>query len=417
MTKEQTLAPKLRFGNSEEYGPLETVVFDELFVFSQGKNIKQKEAAPHFKTPCVRYGELYHMYSEVITEVINRTNLDPAELRFSEGNEILLPSAGEDPLDIGSASALMLKGVAIGRTINVLQPKCTREYDQRFASYYINRVLRKRISQLARGASISNVYNTDLRELTIRLPPLAEQVKIAEFLTSLDRMIGLHQRKHDKLVTLKQAMLQKMFPQDGATTPQIRFKGFEGDWDRKTVGDLATFSKGQGYSKKDLRKEGVPIILYGRLYTAYETEIANVDTFADEQDGSVKSEGNEVIVPSSGETSEDIARASAVTQSGVILGGDLNVIKPCDDLDPCFLALTLSYGKPQKDLAQKAQGKSVVHVRNSDIEPLEIPVPDVPEQQRIGNYFRKIDVLISKHATQLEKLKNIKSACLEKMFV
>ena len=96
--------PKLRFKEfSENYKKYK---FEDIFSFSTGKNIKQNEASPNFDIPCVRYGELYHMYSEVINKVINKTNLDKSELTFSQGNEILLPSAGEDPLDIGSASAL-----------------------------------------------------------------------------------------------------------------------------------------------------------------------------------------------------------------------------------------------------------------------------------------------------------------------
>jgi type I restriction enzyme S subunit len=129
------------------------------------------------------------------------------------------------------------------------------------------------------------------------------------------------------------------------------------------------------------------------------------------------SRGNEVVVPASGETAEDIARASAVIRKGVILGGDLNIISPCDDLDSTFLALSLSNGEPKRNLARKAQGKSVVHLRNSDLEPLSFYFPELSEQKRIAKYFRELDELVSKHALQLEKLRNIKSACLEKMFV
>ncbi|MFL0078568.1 GIY-YIG nuclease family protein, partial [Tenacibaculum maritimum] len=112
--------PKLRFKEfNENY---KRYSFKDTFIFSTGKNIKQKEASPEFETPCVRYGELYHMYNEVIHEIINNTNLEKSELLFSKGDEILLPSAGEDPLDIGSASALTVKDVAIGRTINILRP-------------------------------------------------------------------------------------------------------------------------------------------------------------------------------------------------------------------------------------------------------------------------------------------------------
>ena len=92
--------------------------------------------------------------------------------------------------------------------------------------------------------------------------------------------------------------------------------------------NVAEFSKGSGYSKGDLVSEGKPIILYGRLYTKYETVIENVDTFVQVKEKSVFSQGGEVIVPSSGETAEDIARASVVAKADIILGGDLNVIKP-----------------------------------------------------------------------------------------
>ena len=117
---DKKLVPEIRFEGFD--GEIVEYLFNDIFLFSTGKNIKQKEASPEFETPCVRYGELYHMYNEVINEVINKTNLEKSELRFSKGDEILLPSAGEDPLDIGSASALTLKNVAVGRTINILRP-------------------------------------------------------------------------------------------------------------------------------------------------------------------------------------------------------------------------------------------------------------------------------------------------------
>ena len=163
---EERLIPELRFPeftSIEKSNNLNKYCFEDIFVFSTGKNIKQSEASPEFQTPCVRYGELYHMYSEVIHETINRTNLDSTELLFSKGDEILLPSAGEDPLDIGSASALTLANVAIGRTINILKPKNQFLYSQVFTSYYINQRLKKKISSLAKGVSISNVYNSDLK--------------------------------------------------------------------------------------------------------------------------------------------------------------------------------------------------------------------------------------------------------------
>jgi type I restriction enzyme S subunit len=138
--------PNLRFQGFPrgEHNPYKKHYFKDIFLFSTGKNIKQDQASPEFETPCVRYGELYYMYNEVINEIINRTNLDKSELRFSKGDEVLLPSAGEDPLDIGLASALTIENVAIGRTINILRPMRANVYSQIYVSYYINQKLRKK---------------------------------------------------------------------------------------------------------------------------------------------------------------------------------------------------------------------------------------------------------------------------------
>ena len=140
-----------------------------------------------------------------------------------------------------------------------------------------------------------------------------------------------------------------------ANTPKIRFKGFTDDWERRKAVDIAEYSKGRGYSKSDLTKTGTPIILYGRLYTKYQFVINEVDTFAIPKNGAVYSKGNEVIIPASGETAEDIARASAVEKSGILLGGDLNILRPFDFINPLFLALAISNGEPQKELSKRAQ--------------------------------------------------------------
>ncbi|WP_178018074.1 restriction endonuclease subunit S [Plesiomonas shigelloides] len=199
--------------------------------------------------------------------------------------------------------------------------------------------------------------------------------------------------------------------------PEIRFKGFSGEWNNLALGENAIFTKGQGYSKGDLVSCGSPIILYGRLYTRYQTVINCVDTFVNEKTKPLKSIGGEVLVPASGESPEDISRASVVNEPNVILGGDLNVIYPNKKIDPVFLALAISNGHLKKELSSKAQGKSVVHIRNSDLADLNITLPcDKEEQTRIGNIFQKLDNLINQHQQQHDKLNSIKNSMLEKMF-
>lgn len=198
--------------------------------------------------------------------------------------------------------------------------------------------------------------------------------------------------------------------------PQIRFIGFSDDWVQRELGHIAQFSKGSGYSKADLRVEGSPIILYGRLYTKYQTVIDKVDTFVDEKVNSIKSQGNEVIVPASGETAEDIARASAVKQKGIILGGDLNIVRLNDSYSPTFIALKISHGKSKSELAKKAQGKSVVHIRNSDLQSLLLKIPTFKEQTDIGNLFQNIDQTIALQRRKHEQTQTLKKSLLSKMF-
>ena len=270
---------------------------------------------------------------------------------------------------------------------------------------------------LAAGSTVNNLNKELVENTVVTIPKIDEQRVLGQYLERLDNLITLHQRKYDKLTNVKKSMLEKMFPKNGSNVPEIRFKGFSDAWEQRKAVDIADYSKGNGYSKSDLTENGTPIILYGRLYTKYQFAIDEVDTFATPKDGSIYSQGNEVIIPASGETAEDIARASAVEKSGILLGGDLNILRPFNFINPLFLALTISNGEPQKELAKKAQGKSVVHIHNSDIQEVTVSFPTRAEQDRIVAVFRSLDNLITLHQRELEKLKNLKKACLEKMFV
>jgi len=198
--------------------------------------------------------------------------------------------------------------------------------------------------------------------------------------------------------------------------PKIRFKGYEDDWEQRKLDNVAEFSKGRGYSKGDLIELGTPIILYGRLYTNYETSISDVDTYVEAKDGSVYSRGGEVIVPASGESAEDIARAATVDKSGILLGGDLNVVMPNEDINSGFLAISISNGNPQRELAKRAQGKSVVHIHNEEIRNLRVPFPIKVEQNKIVEYFFNLDHLITLHQRKCEETKSLKKYMLQKMF-
>ena len=315
-----------------------------------------------------------------------------------------------------------VQGLSMPATLNAgvfnVQIKDANNVDENYLFQYLKApFLMDYVDKKATGGTIKHLNQSILVDFPVILPQRSEQTLIGAFFQQLDNLITLHQRKFEKLTNVKKSMLEKMFPQNGSSYPEIRFKGFTDPWEQRKAIDIADYSKGNGYSKGDLADAGTPIILYGRLYTKYQFAISEVDTFAVPRNGAVYSQGNEVIVPASGETAEDIARASAVEKSGVLLGGDLNILRPFDFMNPLFLALAISNGEPQKELAKKAQGKSVVHIHNTDIQEVTIAYPSKTEQDRIVSVFRQLDNLITLHQRELEKLQNIKKSMLEKMFV
>ena len=198
--------------------------------------------------------------------------------------------------------------------------------------------------------------------------------------------------------------------------PIVRFRNFSEPWLKKQLSEVAEFSKGRGYSKKDLQSHGTPIILYGRLYTNYESEISNVETYANLEENSVVSEGGEVIIPASGESADDISRASCVIDRGIILGGDLKIVRPHEYLNSLFIAITLSNGSQQRELSKRAQGKSVVHLHNSDLKAVKLFYPSYEEQSAIGSLFRTLDDLLTSHKDNVANYKSLKATMLSKMF-
>lgn len=199
--------------------------------------------------------------------------------------------------------------------------------------------------------------------------------------------------------------------------PKIRFKGFSGEWKRSTLGDLALFSKGSGYSKSDICKEGTPVILYGRMYTKYQSVFDEIDTFVNPKDNSIVSKGGEVIIPGSGESSEDISLAAMVKNEGVIIGGDLNILKFNQKVnDPAFMSMAITYSPTRAELSSYSQGKTVVHLRNSEIAKGTIRYPDISEQNTIVNYVLSLDAQILASTSRLASLKQMKAASLQAMF-
>ncbi len=392
------LVPNLRFrefntvGNNVSY---KKYSFKEIFQFTTGKNIKQSEASPEFEIPCIRYGELYYMYNEVINEIINRTNLDKSELLFSKGDEILLPSAGEDPLDIGSASALTLQNIAIGRTINILRPIKKNIYSQIYVSYFINQKLRKKIATLAKGSSISNVYNSDLKKLEIILPSLPEQQKIASLLSSVDKKIQQLTRKKELLETYKKGVMQQLFCQG------IRFKDHDGkdfpEWEEKELGEVLQYLQPTKYLVKNTEYDNsyfTPVLTAGKTFLlGFTKETSNV-----------YNKNFPVIIFDDFTTAIQFVnfpfKAKSSAMKILIANGKVNM----KFIYEAMLQIRFETGGHGRHWISKYSF-------------LTIPFPCIKEQQKVADFLSTIDRKTKAVSQQIEKTQRFKKGLLQQMFV
>ena len=404
--------PKIRFPGFE--GEWERVKLSDYCDFLQGLTYKPEDVKKD-GTLVLRSSNIQNSVLCFNDNVYVSSDMIPSKISTKSNDVLMCVRNGSRNL-VGKTALISQRyaGLAWGAFMNILRP----HKNNTFLYFFLNsRFFRNQIDADLDTATVKQITIGTLNGVEISIPHELEQEKIATFLLLLDERITKQRELIEKLKTYKRGALSVMFPQKGETVPRCRFASFSGEWEKRKLGEIVQFSKGSGYSKSDLKESGTPIILYGRLYTKYETVISNVDTYAEPKEGSVFSHGGEVIVPASGETAEDISIASVVEKSGFLLGGDLNIITPPRSLNSAFLALSISYGNPHNEMAKMAQGKSVVHLHNSDLEKIVLLHPSIEEQTHICEYFQSLDNLISLHQRKLDLLIKTKQSLLQQLFI
>ena len=195
--------------------------------------------------------------------------------------------------------------------------------------------------------------------------------------------------------------------QSKPNVPTLRFKEYTDEWRASPMGTICTFHKGYGISKDNLSSEGVPCVLYGELYTTYKSAIAKHIRSKTKLDPTTlfHSERNDVIIPCSGETAEDIATSICIPYDDVLLGGDLTVIR--SELDGAFLSNQINSAR-KYDIARVAQGKSIVHLHADELKKIIITYPSKEEQQKIACFIDKLDDRIKCQNKIIEDLKILK---------
>lgn len=245
-----------------------------------------------------------------------------------------------------------------------------------------------------------------------------EQMAIGSFFAELDSLIEGKRVKLDKLKKLKQAYLNKMFPKKGFRVPEIRFKGFSGDWVEKPLGKIGSPYTGlSGKGKADFGHGNAKYITYMNVFSNPVATIEQTDKIeVDRMQNCVKK--NDVFFTVSSETPEEVGMSSVWTYDAenVYLNSFCFGFRPNENIDPFYFAYLMRSPIERSQIILLAQGISRFNISKSKMMNISVLLPTIPEQQKIGAFFQNLDNLINLQQQELDKLSNIKSACLSKMF-
>jgi len=212
--REGETRPRLRFPEFRNAPEWELHRLGDIASISKGKGISKADIAVEGRTPCIRYGELYTLYGEVIEQPLSRTNLPVKELVLSQAGDVIVPASGETKEDIATSAAVLGAGVALGGDLNIIRLNA----DGRFFSYYLNGVKRRALAKVAQGDTVVHLYPRQLEQLDVVIPvDKREQDHIADCLSSLDTRITAESHQLAALKNQKQGLMQQLFP-----VPEVR---------------------------------------------------------------------------------------------------------------------------------------------------------------------------------------------------
>ena len=272
-----------------------------------------------------------------------------------------------------------------------------------------------------KGGTRTRLYYNTLCQFTVRVPALKEQAQISQCLKKLDTLITLHQRKYEKLVNIKKSMLDKMFPQNGASVPEIRFKGFTDPWEQRKLGDAF-----ERVVRKNTNNES-------RLPLTISAQDGLVDQITYFNNRVASRDVSNYYLVYNGEfaynkSTSDGYPFGAVKRLDWYEKGVLSTLyivfalKHPEKDDSDFMTVFYDTDRWHRGVAERAaegaRNHGLLNISADDFFDIDTTMPeDKVEQEKIGRLLKKLDTLITLHQRKLEKLQNIKKSCLEKMFV
>lgn len=406
MNKENKLIPQLRFPEFAKEDQWELTSIGKIGKFYYGKSAPKWSLSEDAKTPCVRYGELYTKFGTIITEIKSHTNIEPGDLKFSKGGEILVPRVGERATDFAkNCCYLPFPNIAIGEMISVFE---TKEFPLFYTHYF--RTLWREFAEVVEGQNVKNLYYVNLEPIKIGKPSNEEQEKIASCLSSLDEVIATYSQKLKVLKDHKKGLMQNLFPQEGEKVPKYRFKEFEkdGDWVKKTLSEVANYENGKAH-EQDISENGIFVVVNSKFIST-DGEVAKYSNKA----YCLAEKGDVLMVLSDIPNGRAIAKCFYVSEEKKYTVNQRICKLTSFDCESKFLYYVMN--RNAYFLAFD-DGVKQTNLKNDDVQSFQFLAPIEPqEQQKIASCLSSLDALITAQADKIEQLQWHKKGLMQGLF-
>ncbi len=277
----------------------------------------------------------------------------------------------------------------------------------------------KKIQSQASTQAVPIINKSTFENLEVFVPEKREEEKIGEYLLKIDEVIELHETKYNKLIKVKESLLEKMFPQGLSKIPEIRFKGYEKEWNYSVLSEIGkTFTGLSGKTKDDFGHGNACYVTYMNVFSNPIADLKKVDSIEiDNKQNQLKS--GDVLFTTSSETPEEVGMTSIWigNQANCYLNSFCFGFRPNIKIDNYYLGYYLRNKSFRDKMVLLAQGISRFNISKNKVIENAIQLPEDDEQLKIGECFKELDNVINFQKQEIDKLKRIKETLLEKMYV